>query len=86
MTTIILGNANSLSVSDDNNGDTIIVGNGIDDSVSANYSSYDTITLGYGAGDSVSATNSSYDTIILGNGATDSVIAGSGFRCPRSAV
>jgi hypothetical protein len=32
MTTIILGNANNLSVADDSsNGDTIIVGNGIDD-------------------------------------------------------
>ena len=32
MTTIILGNANNLSVSDDNsNTDKIVVGNGIDD-------------------------------------------------------
>ena len=32
MTTIILGNGNNLSVSDDNSiGDTIIVGNGIND-------------------------------------------------------
>ena len=56
MTTIILGNGNNLSVSDDNsNGDTIIVGNGINDTVSANDSSYDTITLGNGAGDTVNA-------------------------------
>ena len=44
MTTIIYGNENNLSVSDDNsNGDTIIVGNGIDDFVSANNSSNDMI-------------------------------------------
>ena len=36
MTTIILGNGNNHSVFDDNsNGDTIIVGNGINDTVSA---------------------------------------------------
>ena len=36
MTTIILGNANNLSVSDDNSiGDTIILGNGVNDLVSA---------------------------------------------------
>ena len=36
MTKIILGNGNNLSVSDDNsNGDTIIVGNGVGDSVDA---------------------------------------------------
>jgi hypothetical protein len=51
MTTIILGNANNLSASDDNsNTDTIIVGNGFDDTVSANDSIYDKITLGDGAG------------------------------------
>ena len=55
MTTIIDGNANNLSVSDDSsNGDTIILGNGIDDTVSANSSSYDAITLGNGAGDTAS--------------------------------
>jgi uncharacterized repeat protein (TIGR03803 family) len=76
MTKIILGNANNLSVSDDNsNGDTIIVGNGIDDTVSANGSNYNTITLGNGAGDSVTANGSSYDMITLGNGAGDAVNA-----------
>jgi hypothetical protein len=44
MTTIIRGNANNLSVFADNgNGDTIILGNGINDFVSANLSQYDTI-------------------------------------------
>ncbi len=62
MTTIILGNANNLSVSDDNSiGDTIILGDGIDDTVSANSSSYDTISLGTGSGDTVSASFSSYE-------------------------
>ena len=76
MTKIILGNANNLSVSDDNsNGDTIIVGNGIDDTVSANGSNYNTITLGNGAGDLVTANGSSYDMITLGNGAGDAVNA-----------
>ena len=37
MTTFILGNGNHLSLSDDNsNGDTIILGNGTNDAVSAN--------------------------------------------------
>jgi hypothetical protein len=50
MTTIILGNSDNLSVSDDNrNGDTIILGNGINDVVSAIGSQSDMITLGNGA-------------------------------------
>jgi hypothetical protein len=81
MTKIILGNANNLSVSDDNsNGDTIIVGNGTNDIVSANNSQNDIITLGTGAGDMVTAAAGpvSQDFITLGSGAGDAVnIAGS---------
>ena len=48
--------AHNLSVSDDNsNGDTIILGNGANDTVSAASSQYDTIILGNGAGDTVNA-------------------------------
>lgn len=49
------GNRDHLSVNDDNsNGDTIIVGKGNYDFVSAANSIFDTITLGNGTGDSVS--------------------------------
>ena len=67
--------------SDDNsNGDTIFLGNGVDDTVSAAFSQYDTICLGNGSGDSVNlggdtpfAAGSQYDVVTLGNGADDSV-------------
>ena len=53
MTSIMLGNGKNLSVSDyDSNGDTIILGNGINDTVSFSGAN-DTITLGNGAGDTV---------------------------------
>jgi hypothetical protein len=49
---------NNLSVSDDGSiGDTIIVGNGVNDVVSVIGSSFDTFTLGKGAGDSVNTDN-----------------------------
>jgi hypothetical protein len=53
--------------------DTITLGNGNADSVTADSSSYDTITLGNGINDMVSADSSSYDTITLGNGAGDTM-------------
>ena len=52
MTTIIRGNASNISVNDDSsNGDTILVGKGNYDFVSAANSIFDTIKLGNGAGD-----------------------------------
>ncbi len=54
MALISRGNQNNLSVPDDNsNGDTIIVGNGAEDSVSAISSQNDKITLGNGDTDTV---------------------------------
>ena len=68
MTTIRYGNIDNLYVNDDYGiGNTIIIGNGINDIVSAIGSQYDTITLGDGKGDAVSADNSIGDTIVLGN-------------------
>jgi hypothetical protein len=56
MATIKLGNHDNLSVFDDYSiGDTIILGNGINDFVSAIGSQNDIITLGNGAGDAVNA-------------------------------
>jgi hypothetical protein len=54
-------------------GNTIIIGNGVNDVVSAIGSQHDTITLGNGDNDSVIASLSQYDTITLGNGAGDTV-------------
>lgn len=81
MATIILGDGNNLSGSDDSSNDTIIVGNGNNDTVSAYSSQYDTITLGNGAGDTVNltahnswtGTGGQYNTVTLGNGAGDTV-------------
>jgi hypothetical protein len=76
MTTIIRGNGNYLSVTDDNsNGDTIILGNGVNDTVSAFGSQYDVITLGNGAGDLVQMYEGFNDTISVGNGNNDTVSA-----------
>jgi hypothetical protein len=76
MTTIRYGKIDNLYVNDDDGvGNTIIIGNGVNDIVSAIGSQNDTITLGNGINDLVSAGNSSYDTIILGNGAADTVNA-----------
>ena len=76
MTTIRYGKIDNLYVNDDDGiGNTIIIGNGVNDIVSAIGSQNDRISLGNGAGDSVNASNSSNDTITLGNGAHDTVSA-----------
>jgi hypothetical protein len=87
MTTIKLGNANNLSVNVDNSiGDTIILGNGNNDSVGSSSTGFtgqnDNITLGNGAGDTVIVGfapfpfgGNTHDKISLGNGAGDSVVS-----------
>jgi hypothetical protein len=67
-------------------GDTIILGNGINDLVNADFSSGDTIILGNGAGDTVSAHDSSNDKITLGNGAGDTVNANNFANIARSKI
>jgi hypothetical protein len=49
----------------------IILGNGNNDTVSANNSSFDTIILGNGINDVVNAIGSQHHTITLGNGTGD---------------
>ena len=84
MTTIRYGKIDNLYVNDDDGiGNTIIIGNGVNDIVSAIGSQNDTITLGNGINDLVSAGNSSYDTIILGNGKLSSTFTASPALLPR---
>jgi hypothetical protein len=71
---IEFGGAYNLYVNDDYGiGNTIIIGNGINDVVSAIGSQYDTITLGNGTHYTVNANYGSFDTISLGDGARDTV-------------
>jgi hypothetical protein len=78
MATIKYGN--NLYVNDDDGiGNTIIIGNGVNDLVSAIGSQYDLITLGNGTGDAVIDNTTDFrntsnnNSITLGNGANDSV-------------
>jgi hypothetical protein len=71
---IELGGAYNLYVNDDYGiGNTIIIGNGINDVVSAIGGQYDTITLGNGTGDTVNENYGNFDKISLGDGAGDTV-------------